>query len=243
MEEPAQLIRVAVISPVRIYVQGLAHLLGEEAGVELAGTAPGVDAASPLLARTDVDVILLDMTGDMAGERGLAALHRLVGMTTVPCVVLGIPDRPADVIACAEAGIAGYVTNENSFTDLVSTLRAATRGEFLCQANIAAGLVSRLAALVGGLRAPAALNLTARELEIVPLIESGYSNKEIARLLHIQLTTVKNHVHNILEKLGVQGRSAAAAEVRRLRWGTVETGSNPDPEDSCPPLQAVAESP
>src|SRR5882757_7959245 len=75
-ESVSQRIRVAVISPVRIYRQGLTHLLEKEDGVELAGTAPGVDEAAPLLARTGIDVILLDMTGDMAGKRGLEALHR-----------------------------------------------------------------------------------------------------------------------------------------------------------------------
>jgi DNA-binding NarL/FixJ family response regulator len=208
-------IRVVVISPVRVYLQGLAQLLRVDDGVELVGTAPGVDAAITLIERARVDIILLDMTGDMAGERGLDALHRLAGITPVPLVVLGIPDRVADVVACAEAGIAGYVTNENSFADLVGTLRSATRGEFSCAAEVAAGLVGRLAALARGRPRSSAAQLTSRELEIVALIESGFSNKEIARELHIQLTTVKNHVHNLLEKLGVGRRDDAVAAVRR----------------------------
>ncbi|MFC0541501.1 LuxR C-terminal-related transcriptional regulator [Kutzneria chonburiensis] len=218
MEEDRQPIRVAVISPVRVYVQGLAHLMAPAPDVTLAGTASGVDDAADLLERARADVILLDMTGDMAGERGLAALHRLTDLTAVPRVVLGIPDRPAEVVACAEAGIAGYVTNNHDFADLVEILRSATRGEFACQAGVAAGLVSRLAALARERRPTAGPSLTSRELEIVALIESGCSNKEIARLLHIQLTTVKNHVHNILEKLGVRGRDEAVAAVRRHYW-------------------------
>ena len=231
VEEDRQPIRVAVISPVRVYVQGLACLLDLATDVELAGTASGVDGAAELLARAPADVILLDMTGDMAGARGLAALHRLSDTTAVPCVVLGIPDRPAEVVACAEAGIAGYVTNDHDFTDLVATLRSATRGEFACQASVAAGLVGRLAALARDRRPTAGPSLTSRELEIVALIESGCSNKEIARLLHIQLTTVKNHVHNILEKLGVRGRDEAVAAVRRQYWSIPDAG---------PALQLVA---
>jgi len=204
-------IRVAVISPVRIYVQGLAHLLAAESGIELAGTAPGVEAA---LDQRDIDVFLLDMTGSPGG-RGLDALHALTEATRVPVVVLGIPDRTAEVVACAEAGIAGYVTTENSFAELVGTIRSATRGEFSCQASIAAGLVSRLAALAQDRRRSPVANLTARELEIITLIESGFSNKEIARCLRIQLTTVKNHVHNILDKLGATRRTEVAARLRR----------------------------
>jgi len=208
-------IRVVVISGVRIYLQGLAHLLRAEEGFEVTGTASGVESAVPLLRQARVDVVLLDMTGDMAGERGLDALHRLAGSTPVPLVVLGIPDRAAEVVACAEAGIAGYVTNENSFADLTGTLRSATRGEFAWQAQVAAGLVVRLAAFARERRASPVPQLTGRELEIVALIDAGLSNKEIAARLHIQLTTVKNHVHNVLEKLGVGRRSDAAAAVRR----------------------------
>ncbi|MEV7323512.1 response regulator transcription factor [Streptomyces sp. NPDC093970] len=213
----AQVIRVAVISPVRVHLQGLAHLLEMEEGVRLVGTAPAVGAAQPLLAGAAADVVLLDMTGDMAGEPGLDALYRLAERTDVPCVVLGVSDRPDAVVACAEAGIAGYVTHGSSFTDLVDTLRSATRGEFSCQAGVVAGLVGRLAALARVHRGERAPKLTTRELQIVALIESGHANKEIARLLHIQLTTVKNHVHNVLEKLGVDSRGEVAAAVRRFR--------------------------
>lgn len=213
----AEVIRVAVISPVRIYLQGLTHLLRTEDGVQVVGTAPGVGAAEALLSGAAVDVVLLDMTGAMAGEPGLDALYRLADRTALPCVVLGISDRPDDVVTYAEAGIAGYVTNESSFTDLVETLRSATRGEFSCRAGVAAGLVGRLAALASAHRGAQAPRLTSRELQIVALIEYGHANKEIARLLHIQLTTVKNHVHNVLEKLGVGSRGEVAAAVRRFR--------------------------
>ncbi|MGW1209363.1 LuxR C-terminal-related transcriptional regulator [Streptomyces sp. NPDC002499] len=229
-----------VISPVRIYLQGLAQLLDGEDGLQLVGTAPDVGVAQSLLVGADVDVVLLDTTGDMAGEAGLDALYRLGESTAVPCVVLGISDRAADVVAYAEAGIAGYVTNENSFTDLVDTLRSATRGEFSCQAGVAAGLVGRLAALARvhrGVRAP---KLTSRELQIVALIESGHANKEIARLLHIQLTTVKNHVHNVLEKLGVGSRNEVAAAVRGFRMTLPAPPlSAPDRTATASPVAAV----
>lgn len=243
-----QVIRVAVISPVRIHLQGLAHLLETEEDVRLVGTAPGVGAADALLTAADIDVVLFDMTGEMAGEPGLDELHRLAERTAVPCVVLGIPDRPDDVVACAEAGIAGYVTNENSFTDLVDTLRSATRGEFSCQAGVAAGLVGRLAALARVHRGARAPKLTSRELQIVALIESGHANKEIARLLHIQLTTVKNHVHNVLEKLGVDSRAEVAAAVRGFRLTLPappgsRTGAHPDRSDPFAFARVPAQSP
>ncbi|ONI76279.1 hypothetical protein ALI144C_37100 [Actinosynnema sp. ALI-1.44] len=236
-----------MVSPVRIYRQGLAHLLDIEDGFELVGSASGVDTAVALLRQPKVDVVLLDMTGDMAGSHGLETLHRLAGLSDVPCVVMGIPERTADVVSYAEAGIAGYVTNENSFTDLLDTLRSASRGEFACKGSVAAGLVERLSVLARERRAVPLPQLTAREQEIAVLLESGLSNKQIAGLLHVQLTTVKNHVHNILEKLGVRGRAEAADMVRRHRLAEARSGSlkgsNTDPRDSCPSQRVSAESP
>jgi len=219
-------IRVLVISPVRIYVEGLTHLLQKEPGIELAGTASILEEAMPFLDRSYVDVVLFDLTADVGEGRGMDAVHRLTEASVVPVVVLGIPDRPAEVVACAEAGISGYVTIENTFADLVDTVRSATRGEFSCQGRVAAGLVLRLATLARERRPASATSLTARELEIVALIESGLSNKEIARRLSIQVTTVKNHVHNILEKLGVRRRTEAAARVRGLQMAAA-SGSRP----------------
>jgi DNA-binding NarL/FixJ family response regulator len=210
-----ELVRVAAISPVRVYAQGLTQLFHKEHGIELVWSTPGIDAAERLLAHGGVDVILLDMTGDIAGDRGLVMLYRLADSGRPPLVVLGIPDRPADVVAYAEAGIAGYVTNEHTFADLVDTLRSATRGEFPWASNIAAGVMARLAVLAREYRRSPVAQLTAREMEIVGLIDVGLSNKEIARQLHIQLATVKNHVHKILEKLGVGSRLDAVAAVRR----------------------------
>jgi DNA-binding NarL/FixJ family response regulator len=219
-------IRVLVISPVRIYLEGLTQLLRAEAGIELTGTAATVPEAVPVLHRSPVDVVLLDLTTDMAECRGVDTIHQLTEATVLPVVVLGIADRPAEVVAYAEAGIAGYVTTDDAFADLVSTVRSASRGEFSCHGRVAAGLVVRLATLSRERRRTPAANLTARELEVVTLIELGLSNKEIARRLSIQLTTVKNHVHNILEKLGVSRRSEAVARLRGYQMPP-STGSRP----------------
>jgi two-component system nitrate/nitrite response regulator NarL len=210
--------RVAVVSPVRIYRQGLARLLEAEDGVELTGAVAGAAAVTPLLDRADV--LLLDMTGDLAGRPGLDVLRGIAETTATPVVALGIPDHATDIVACAEAGIAGYVTNDSTFDDLIDTLHAATRGEFMCKARVTAGLVLRLAALSRERRRSPVAQLTSRELEIVTLIDSGLSNKEIASRLTIQLATVKNHVHNILDKLGVQRRGEAAAAMRRYQTAT-----------------------
>lgn len=225
MNEPVQgrrveWMRVVVISPVRIYRQGLASLFDAEDGVEVTGAVAEPADVPPVLDRYGADVLLLDGTGEPTGGPVPGILGGLVEATDVPVVVLGIPDQSADVVACVEAGVAGYVTNDGTFADLLDTLRAATRGEFVCKARVTAGIVLRLAALARERRRSPVTQLTSRELEIVTLIDSGFSNKEIATRLNIQIATVKNHVHNILDKLGVHGRGAAAALVRGYQAAT-----------------------
>jgi DNA-binding NarL/FixJ family response regulator len=207
-----QQVRVAVISPVQIYLHGVARLLRHERGIAVTGTARDATAAVSLFDSSRVDVILLDV----AGERGLDTLRELTAMTAVPLVVLGIRDQPGEVVAYAEAGVAGYVTEQHTVDDLVAAVRSAHQREFSCPAGVTASLAARLTLLAREHRRSPLSHLTARESEVLTLIESGSSNKEIARRLHIQLTTVKNHVHNILKKLGVRGRGEAAATARRI---------------------------
>jgi two-component system, NarL family, nitrate/nitrite response regulator NarL len=203
------IVRVAVISPVRIHLHGVTRLLRQEPGITVTGTA-----REPAMFDS-ADVILLDV----AGARGIDTLRELSAMTAVPIVVLGIRDRPGEVVDYAEAGIAGYVTDEHTVDDLVAAVRSAHQGEFSCPASVAAGLAARLTLRAREHRRSPLSQLTARERQILTLIESGSSNKEIARRLHIQLTTVKNHVHNILRKLDVRGRGEAAATARRTLTG------------------------
>src|SRR5439155_827652 len=109
---------------------------------------------------------------------------------------------------------------EASIDDLVTVIESVARGEAICSPRVAAGLLRRVAALAAGHGGdlPRA-QLTNREREIVRLIDNGLSNKEIARALGIEVATVKNHVHNILEKLQVHRRGEAAARVRGTSRG------------------------
>jgi DNA-binding NarL/FixJ family response regulator len=112
--------------------------------------------------------------------------------------------------------------------DLAAVVESVSRGETLCSPGIAANLFDRVAALSRERQLePVEEKLTARELDVLRLIEEGRANKEIATALSIELPTVKNHVHRILEKLNVHRRSEAAARARRdgfARLGGSENG-------------------
>jgi two-component system nitrate/nitrite response regulator NarL len=134
-------------------------------------------------------------------------------------VALAVGERPEDVVPLAEAGICGYVPRDAALPELVSTVEAVDRDELLCSPCVAAGLVRRLAALAADVMDPlAGSRLTAREREVLALLGEGLTNKEIGRRLCIELPTVKNHVHHVLEKLQVQCRAEAVARAQRGGW-------------------------
>jgi DNA-binding NarL/FixJ family response regulator len=135
-------------------------------------------------------------------------------------IALGMGESESEIIDCAEAGIAGYVAREGSISDLVAAIDSTIRGELPCSPRVAGTLLRRVATLAADRRPQRpGVRLSRRELEVVQLIDDGLSNKEIAQYLCIELATVKNHVHNVLEKLQVRRRSEAAAWMRRNQLG------------------------
>jgi len=158
------------------------------------------------------DVVVLDMSA----RGSLDAIRRVSASSArARIVAFAVEETERDVLLCAEAGAAGYVACDGTMDDLVNTIHSVARGELLCSPRIAATLFRALHAQ--GSRPDGdrlALTLTAREREIAPLIDRGLSNKEIAAHLRIEVATVKNHVHNLLEKLQVASRGEAAARLR-----------------------------
>jgi DNA-binding NarL/FixJ family response regulator len=197
----------------RLYREGLVHVLAQEGSIIVVGAAARINELAPLLTSAAVDVVLFDL----AVDGGLAALRQLSSCIEVKVVVLGLNEDERQIVACARAGIAGYVTQDANLHELMQRVREATVGEFSCPPRIAATLLRNLALpRLADDRHTVTPRLTPRESEIVRLIETGMSNKEIARHLTIQLATVKNHVHNILEKLAVRGRADAVRAARAI---------------------------
>ena len=219
-------IRVAILAEIRFYREGLAQFLGVQPGMEVVGTAEDGQAALALARRLDLDVFLVDMasSGSLEVIRMLRERQQRASV-----VALGVREDEREVIPPAEAGVSSYVSRNASLDELCLAVERAARGEAACSPRIAAILVHRLATLAAELLPERAeIPLTRRQLEIVRLIEEGLPNKAIAQRLYIEVPTVKNHVHNILERLGVQGREEAAAAVRRLSAGlSLTTGGRP----------------
>jgi two-component system nitrate/nitrite response regulator NarL len=161
-------------------------------------------AASP-----DVSLVDLAMPGSLPLVRAMRA-----DRPEVQVVTLSVPEAEQEVLACAEAGAAGFVTLDSSLDDLCAILLSVGRGDVLCPPWIAGALLRHVATLARGGGGTLGTDLTTREREVMELVDRGLSNKEIGRLLHIELPTVKNHVHSILRKLHVSRRSEAITRFR-----------------------------
>lgn len=131
-------------------------------------------------------------------------------------VVLATRDDDAAFLAWADIGIAGYLGPDTSARDLVATVRRAAAGEVVCPPRLTALLFSRLAERPSGRSPRAGIHaLTSREREVAALLADGLSSKLIARRLCVAVSTVKNHIHSILDKWEVRSRGEAAAHYRQ----------------------------
>jgi two-component system nitrate/nitrite response regulator NarL len=208
---------VFVLVAVRLYREGIADAVARDPRFRLAGTAASLAEAQPRLAALEraPDVTLLDLGLAEGGAGATRALRDAEPATSI--VALAVHEADEDVVLWAEAGVAGLVSAEATLAELLDAVEAAGRDEVLTSPAVAAALLRRVAQVAGEHRRAAAPDgppLTRREREIVSLIGRGLSNKEIAGTLRIELPTVKNHVHNILEKLRVARRTEAVRVAR-----------------------------
>jgi two-component system nitrate/nitrite response regulator NarL len=130
-------------------------------------------------------------------------------------IALSAAQSEEEVLRWAESGLAGCIPANASVGDLIEAIERVVRGETVYPPDIVAAALQRAAMLTRDGRRPRRV-LTSRQLEVVRLIDQGLSNKEIAQRLGIEVATVKNHVHNILERLDVRRRAEAALRMRAL---------------------------
>ncbi len=216
------MIKVIVFSDIKIYCDGLSSALASTGQIEIVAAESKLDqSAVSKIRRTTPDIILLDMT--MQDSCSVAQEVMLL-FPRVKIVALAVPENENNIVRCAEAGIAGYVAREASMDELIATVIGARRGEFCCPPKIAAHVFNKFHDIAcserNKCRSPVSCDpnelisgLTRREQQIFSLMANGLSNKHISRDLNIEVSTVKNHVHNILVKLDVKSRAGAVSLV------------------------------
>lgn len=217
-------LRIAIIHSDGLYRESLGYFLLQAAGVSIVLKASKLEDVWETLLERKLDLLILqfDLSRCHSESGGIQAFA-----PELKTIVIGVPDTDDAILSCIEGeGAAGYVLVDASLDDLMNNIHAVMRGETLCSpriASLAFGRMSALARRSGS--APSSANngacLTRRESEIAKLIDDGLSNKEIAVRLHIEVSTVKNHVHNILDKLQLHNRYSA---VKYLKEQTIPTG-------------------
>lgn len=206
-------VRVFIVDDNRLLREGLVSMLAEQEDFVVVGAAASGRKALEQIKELHPEVALIDIgMPDKDGIEVTRALHN--DMPEVKVIILGMPDLTDEIMTCIEAGAVGYVLKESSFEYLVETIRSAQRGESFCSPRMAASLFSRVAELAGERIPQSSVKLTPREVEIINQVAQGLSNKEIAQQLSIEVQTVKNHIHNILDKLQLHNRLEAVQYAR-----------------------------
>jgi DNA-binding NarL/FixJ family response regulator len=215
---------VLIIDDCTLFRENLAAVLAVT-GIPVSGLAWDLPSVVMAVERSDAGLALLDIS--TAGSDLL--LRAIVDMApAVPVIVFNMSeDNESDIVLCAEAGVAAYHMREDTLEDLITLIRKVAAGESFCPPQLSAVLLRRLSLLASASQTGERdLALTAREAQILKMLELGRSNRDIAMQLGIAVHTVKNHVHNLLNKLGASTRSEAAALSRAMRSGQGSVGRN-----------------
>jgi len=211
-------IRILLVDDQALFREGLRTLLSVQGDLEVVGEAGNGEEALRLALSLRPAVVLMDL--QMPVLDGVAATRRLhESLPECRVIVLTTFDDDEYVFEGLRAGAVGYLLKDAPSAKLIEAIRAAARGESFLEPSVAAKVVAefmRLANQAPRLAEPLVEPLSEREREILRLVASGASNREIAARLVIAEGTVKNHVTNILAKLDVKDRTQAALRAREL---------------------------
>jgi DNA-binding NarL/FixJ family response regulator len=201
-------IRVAIADDHRVVRVGLEQLLATFDDIELCAMATGGEEAIAVAEEARPDVLLLDLS--MPDLDGVEATRRIASVSPETRVVVftSFSDQQR-IVAALDAGAIGYLLKDAEPAEIHAALVAAARGEAPLDPRAAAALLADRAAR------PLALGLTAREREVLVLVVEGLANKQIARRLGISEKTVKGHLTNLFQRIGVADRTQAALWAER----------------------------
>lgn len=212
----SQSIGIFIINDHRVFREAVAACLRQQDDIVLTGYGADVDEALQKVASLRVDVMLIDAAADKQGA--LKTTWKIKReLPDVKVVILGLTQNEKAILDFIEAGANGYVLKESPLSELLGVITAVNNKEMLCPPAVAASVFLRLSQLSRENRRrqlPLQTKLTLREQEILRLVAADLGNKEIAQRLNLSLSTVKNHVHNILKKLQVHHRRGAGHYVQ-----------------------------
>jgi DNA-binding NarL/FixJ family response regulator len=211
-------ISILLVDDQAIVREGLGAMLSLEPDMLVVGEAGNGLQAVRLVRELSPDIVLMDVR--MPGMDGLTALERLKAVAPRSSVImLTLYDDPNYLLRAVSAGAVGYILKDASRDDLVRAVRVAAEGGAIIAPSMLPPLLHQMERFLAVPAHVSVEKLSARELEVLRLIAEGCTNQEIAEKLILSPTTVKTHVQNILQKLGVSDRTQAA--VYAVRCGLI----------------------
>lgn len=204
-------IRVLIADDKTMFRDGLANLVSGQEDLEIAGTIDGIATANEQIRQVRPDIVLLGWAASApSSDRIFAAI--LEGKLATKVIIMVAEDSKEDFAEAIRLGCSGIVSKSTSTELLLKSIRCVHAGEIWLDRMSTADVIRRLAkksspntAARHGIREQGAA-LSTREREIVGLIAQGFKNRDMAERLFISEQTVKNHLHNIFDKLGVSDR-------------------------------------
>jgi two-component system nitrate/nitrite response regulator NarL len=209
--QPARNIRVVIADDHPIVRDGLRKLLGLEDDIEVVGEAGDGHETLELVDKLEPDILLLDLR--MPNVDGLATLQSLqLSSHRTKVIVLTASEDKNEFVQAMKLGCSGIVLKQTAPELIVKSIRKVHGGEIWLDSHTTAAVMRQFATATGepisggSAKARERSPLSAREREIVAYVAQGYKNKEMAEKMFISEQTVKNHLHNIFDKLGVSDR-------------------------------------
>jgi len=195
-------VRVLLVDDHSVVRTGLHAVIDGRDDIAVVGEAATGEEAVTLAGHLEPDVVLCDLRLG-AGMDGVAATAALRALPRPPAVlILTTYDRDAEILAAVEAGAAGYLLKEVPPDTIVEAIRTAARGEVFLTPEMATRVVRGMRKILP--------RLTERELDVLRLLATGASNREMARTLFVTEATIKSHLVHIFTKLGADSRARAA---------------------------------
>ncbi|MCB9419834.1 MAG: response regulator transcription factor [Ardenticatenaceae bacterium] len=204
------MIRVLIADDHLVVREGLQLILGSQPDFDVVGEAVDGATAVRLTGELQPDVILMDLR--MPGMDGLEAIgHIRRQWPDIAIVILTTYNEDDLMLRGLQAGARSFLLKDTDRQTLFHTIRAAAQGETLLQPDILARVLTHAQPPPAPGSQPPAIDLTERELEVLTAVARGDRNKEIARHLGVTERTVKAHLTNVYNKLGVDSRAAAVS--------------------------------
>ena len=205
---------VFLVSGNRLLREALTRILGKRSDIQVVGAAAYSPQALQQIAESGCEILLLDSIS-MSDLQFIREVIRSVANIRV--ILVGMEDDEAAFLRAVQAGVTGYVLKDASAMDVVAAVWAVAQDEAVCPPRLCHALFRyafQESTALPNVRVKVHLGLTRRQQQLIPLIAQGLTNKEIGSQLHLSEQTVKNHIHRMLRRVGVEDRLAVVEMVR-----------------------------